>query len=130
MKRALFVGGLMIFAGLVSSTFACSSDSSSTTPSDCEAAFNKLCDKAASCTPTGKVTFISPASGDAGGDAGGGGGGSLSMKSAADCKILYGSSCSSQPPANVPACAAAAESAACTTRASGEGALAFPAACQ
>lgn len=129
MKRALFVGGLMIFAGLVSSTFACSSDSSSTTPSDCEAAFNKLCDKAASCTPTGKVTFISPASGDAGGDAGSGGG-SLSMKSAADCKILYGSSCSSQPPANVPACAAAAESAACTTRASGEGALAFPAACQ
>lgn len=129
MKRALFVGGLMIFAGLVSSTFACSSDSSSTTPSDCEAAFNKLCDKAASCTPTGKVTFISPASGDAGGDAGGSGG-SLSMKSAADCKILYGSSCSSQPPANVPACAAAAESAACTTRASGEGALAFPAACQ
>jgi hypothetical protein len=129
MKRALFVGSLVILAGLVSSTFACSSESSSATPSDCEAAFNKLCDKAASCTPTGKVTFISPSSGDAGGDAGSGSG-SLSMKSAADCKILYGSSCSSQPPANIPACAAAAESAQCTTRASGEGALAFPAACQ
>ncbi|MBK8213491.1 MAG: hypothetical protein IPK71_07015 [Myxococcales bacterium] len=129
MKRALVVGSLVILVGLVSSTFACSSESSSATPSDCEAAFNKLCDKAASCTPTGKVTFISPSSGDAGGDAGGGGG-SLSMKSAADCKILYGSSCSSQPPANIPACAAAAESAQCTTRATGEGALAFPAACQ
>jgi hypothetical protein len=129
MKRALFVGSLVILVGLVSSTFACSSESSSATPSDCEAAFNQLCDKAASCTPTGKVTFISPSSGDAGGDAGSGSG-SLSMKSAADCKILYGSSCSSQPPANIPACAAAAESAQCTTRASGEGALAFPAACQ
>jgi hypothetical protein len=129
MKRALFVGSLVILVGLVSSTFACSSESSSATPSDCEAAFNKLCDKAASCTPTGKVTFITPSSGEAGGDAGSGGG-SLSMKSAADCKILYGSSCSSQPPANIPACAAAAESAQCTTRATGEGALAFPAACQ
>ena len=123
MNRFSFVGGVLLF---VLGAGACSSEStSSSTPSSCEAAFTKLCDKAASCSPTGKVTFVSASSGDAGG-----GGSSISMKTAGDCKSLYTLGCGSQPPANVPACSTAVEAAKCSTQASGEAALVYPVECK